>query len=276
MHLPKTPIKYFRGDPWTIVEEGFDPAYQRVSESVFSVANEFMGVRGYFEEGYSGDHLLGSYFNHLYEMMDIHHDQVFKGFITQGAAMINAVDWLYTRLWVDGEQLDLAKSKFSGFTRKLDMRQGIFTREFVWETASGKKLKVTFLRFTDMQSTHLGCQRIMVEPLNFSGEVQFRCGLDFNTHYEIGAGWDQTGKGGFQQSGQIINFWKCERKGAVDDGWAIQAQTARSGHPIVLQLPASFRTGIDPLPRARGKVHRRGFCPGGATRRRRARWIKWW
>ena len=89
MHLSKTPIQYFRGDPWMIVEEGFDPAYQRVSESVFSLANEFMGVRGYFEEGYSGDHLLGSYFNHLYEMMDIRHDQLFKGFITQGAAMIN-------------------------------------------------------------------------------------------------------------------------------------------------------------------------------------------
>ena len=69
MHLPKTPINYFTGDPWTIVEKGFDPAYQRVAESVFSVANEFMGVRGYFEEGYSGDHLLGSYFNHLYELM---------------------------------------------------------------------------------------------------------------------------------------------------------------------------------------------------------------
>ena len=237
MHLPKTPIKYFRGDPWMIVEEGFNPAYQRVSESVFSVANEFMGVRGYFEEGYSGDHLLGSYFNHLYEMMDIHHDQVFKGFITQGAAMVNAVDWLYTRLWVDGEQLDLAKSKFSGFTRKLDMRQGVLTREFVWETASGKQLKLTFLRFTDMQTTHLGCQRIILKPLNFSGTVQFRCGLDFNTHYEIGAGWDQTGKGGFQQSGQVINFWKREHKGAVDDGWAIQAQTARSG----IQLFSSFR-----------------------------------
>jgi maltose phosphorylase len=237
MHLPKTPIKYFLGDPWTIVEEGFDPAYHRVSESVFSVANEFMGVRGYFEEGYSGDHLLGSYFNHLYEMMDIRHDQVFKGFITQGAAMINTVDWLYTRLWVDGEQLDLAQSKFSGFIRQLDMRRGILMREFTWETASGKQLHVTFERFTDIQSTHIGCQRITVKPLNFSGEVKFRCGLDFNTHYEIGAGWDQTEKGGSQRSGQIINFWTCTRKGPVSDGWAIQAHTARSGH----QLFSSFR-----------------------------------
>ncbi len=237
MHMPKTPIKYYRGDPWTIVEEGFDPAYQRVSESVFSLANEFMGVRGYFEEGYSGDHLLGSYFNHLYEMMDIHHDQVFKGFVTQGAAMLNAVDWLYTRIWLDGEQLDLATSKFSGFTRKLDMRQGILTREFVWETISGKKLLVTFIRFTNIQSTNVGCQRIIFKPLNFSGMIQIRSGLDFNTHYEIGAGWDQTGDSSRQQDGRIINFWKCVQKGVVENGWGIQAQTARSGH----QLFSSFR-----------------------------------
>jgi maltose phosphorylase len=230
MHLPKTPINYFSGDPWTIVEEGFDPAYQRVSESVFSVGNEFMGVRGYFEEGYGGDHLLGSYFNHLYELMDIRHDQLFKGFVTQGAAMLNAVDWLYTRIRIDGEQLDLAKSTFSDFTRRLDMREGVLTREFVWQTASGKHLKLTFTRFTDMASTRLGCQRIVFEPLDFSGTVEVSAGLDFNTNYEIGAGWDQTGGGG--QTGEVINFWETCRKGPVEGGWAIQAQTLRSGHQL--------------------------------------------
>jgi maltose phosphorylase len=228
--MPKTPMNYFHGDPWTIVEEGFDPAYQRISESMFSVANEFMGVRGYFEEGYSGDHLLGSYFNHLYEMMDIRHDQLFKGFVTQGAAMINAVDWLYTRLWVDGERLDLAKSVYSDFTRKLDMRRGVLDRDFVWQTATGKHLRVSFARFTDMQSTRLGCQRIVLEPLDFSGTVEVRVGLDFNTNYEIGAGWDQTGGG--SRTGEIINFWKCLRKGAAGKGWAIQAETLRSGHQL--------------------------------------------
>ena len=105
-----------------------------------------MGVRGYFEEGYSGDHLLGSDFNHLYEMMNIHHDQVFKGFITQGAAMINAVDWLYTRLWVDGEQLDLGSRNFRNFPAS-SRCVGILSREFIWETASGKQLLMAFLAF---------------------------------------------------------------------------------------------------------------------------------
>jgi maltose phosphorylase len=230
MHLPKTPINYIKGDPWTIVEEGFDPSFQRISESVFSVANEFMGVRGYFEEGYSGDHLLGSYFNHLYELMDIRHDQLFKGFVTQGAAMLNAVDWLYTRIRIDGEQLDLAKSSFSDFTRRLDMRAGVFTREFVWQTASGKHLKLTFVRFTDMESTRLGCQRIVLEPLDFSGTIDLSVGLDFNTNYEIGAGWDQTGGGG--KTGEVINFWQTRRKSPAEGGWAIQAETLRSGHQL--------------------------------------------
>jgi maltose phosphorylase len=239
MHMPKTPISYFHGDPWTIVEDGFDPAYQRVSESVFSVGNEFMGVRGYFEEGYGGDHLLGSYFNHLYELMDIRHDQLFKGFVTQGAAMLNAVDWLYTRLRVDGEQLDLAKSAYSEFTRKLDMRRGVLDRDFVWQTATGKHLKVSFARFTDLQSTRVGCQRIVLEPLDFSGRVEVSIGLDFNTHYEIGAGWDQTG--GERQTTDVINFWQTRRKGPIDGGWAIQAETLRSGH----QLFSSFNVLAD-------------------------------
>jgi maltose phosphorylase len=250
MHLPKTPIKYFKGDPWTIVEEGFDPAYQRVAESVFSLGNEFMGVRGYFDEGYSGDHLLGSYFNHLYELMDIHHDQVFKGFITQGAAMVNAVDWLYTRLCLDGEQLDLATSEFEGFSRKLDMRSGVLTREFVWKSKSGKHLKLTFVRFTDMESTRLGCQRIILEPLNFSGSIDVRAGLDFGTQYEIGAGWDQTD--GADRTGGV-NFWQCRKEGPVHGGWAIQAETLRSGHQLFssffLQSDQTLRT--EPVDKAK-------------------------
>lgn len=42
MHLMKRPEKYYRGDPWTIAEEGFNPEKQRLSESIFSVSNEYM------------------------------------------------------------------------------------------------------------------------------------------------------------------------------------------------------------------------------------------
>ncbi len=242
MHLVKTSEKYFKVDPWLVVEEGFDPAKQRLSESIFSVANEFMCVRGYFEEGYSGDHLLGSYFSQLYDLMDIKYPQRFKGFITEGATMLNAVDWLYTRISVDGEELDLAKVKFSDFRRTLDLRNAILKREFLWTTAQNKQLRITFLRFTNMVDTAMGCQRIIFEPLNFSGEVKVCSGLDFDTIYELAAGWDQTeGTGSSLEKKENLNFWTCQRKELTDGLYCIQARTERSK----INLFSSFRLVAD-------------------------------
>ncbi len=244
MHLFKTSENYFKVDPWLVVEEGFDPRKQRLSESVFSLANEFMCVRGYFEEGYSGDHLLGSYFSQLYELLEVKYPQVFKGFVSEVAAMITAVDWLYTRITLDGETLDLAQSKFSDFKRTLNLRDAVLTREFVWTSASGKRLKLTFVRFVDLKNTALGCQRIILEPLNFSGEVKIVSGLDFNTIYELAAGWDQTQGSGAsaEQAKAQTNFWTVERSERVGDLYAIQAHTQKSG----MRLFAGFRVSGDP------------------------------
>ena len=246
MHLFKTSDKYFKVDPWLVVEEGFDPSKQRLAESIFSLANEFMCVRGYFEEGYSGDHLLGSYFSQLYDLLDVHYPQVFKGFVTEVAAMITAADWLYTRITLDGETLDLASSEFSDFRRTLDLREATLTREFVWTTRRGKKLRLRFVRFADLETTALGCQRIVLEPVNFSGEVQIVSGVDFDTVYELAAGWDQTqgsgtSAGASEASRAETNFWTTERRERVGEFYAIQARTRRSG----CRLFSSFRVACD-------------------------------
>ncbi len=243
MHLFKTSERYFKVDPWLVVEEGFDPRKQRLAESVFSLANEFMCVRGYFEEGYSGDHLLGSYFSQLYEKLDVKYPQVFKGFVSEVAAMITAVDWLYTRITIDDETLDLASSRFSDFRRSLDMREATLTREFIWTTRSGKRLRLKFIRFTNLESSALGCQRIVLEPLDFSGEVKIVSGLDFNTMYELAAGWDQTqGSGASRERPEAqTNFWTAERSEYAGGICAIQARTSRSG----IRLFSSFRVSVD-------------------------------
>ena len=55
--MAKKADRYFSVDPWKVVEEGFNKEYGSVAESIFSLGNEYMGVRGFFEEGYSGDSL---------------------------------------------------------------------------------------------------------------------------------------------------------------------------------------------------------------------------
>lgn len=218
--MPKIADKYLIIDPWAIVEEGFDPGRNRVSESIFSVGNEYMGVRGYPEEGYSGDSLTGSYFNGLFEEMEV--AAHYKGIIRSLRFMVNAVDWLYTRLTVDGETLDLAKSQVRDFRRTLDFRTGTYSREFIWNLESGKSLKLVFTRLVSMTNSHLGGQRITLTPLNFSGTVSVRTGLDFSIIHE-----DQ-GRG----------FWKSLRGGSSEGIHAMLAQTVNTGN----RLFSGFKT----------------------------------
>ncbi|MDR1543355.1 MAG: hypothetical protein LBS50_02890 [Prevotellaceae bacterium] len=183
--MAKTADKYFKLDPWSVIEEGFDEKHGKVAESIFSLGNEYQGVRGYFDEGYSGAKHVGCYYNGFYESLpEVGHPNTYNGFVLKNNALTNSVDWLYTRLEIDGETLDLATSQFADFQRVLDLKTGILTRSFVWETKSGKRLKLIFERFTSLVNTHLACQKISFEALNFDGEIMVTSGLDFSIHAE--------------------------------------------------------------------------------------------
>ena len=103
--MVKIAQRYLEVDPWRVVEKGFHPKQSRVSESIFALANEYMGVRGYFEEGYGGDQLIGSYFSGFYEEAPVNRQAAYKGLIDRARFMVNTVDWLFTRIEVDGEIL---------------------------------------------------------------------------------------------------------------------------------------------------------------------------
>ncbi len=185
---------YYGTDPWRILEEGFDETYAQVSESIFSLANEYMGVRGYFDEGYTGNSLIGSYFNGIYETQKVPASH-YKGIIDTTEFIVNSVDWLYTRIMAEQELLDLAFSTIKDFHRELNMRTGILTRSFVWVLKDGKELKLEFERFLSMKNAHLAGQRISMTPLNFSGTVTICAGLDFsNPHFAVGENLWNCGK----------------------------------------------------------------------------------
>jgi maltose phosphorylase len=207
---------YYKLDPWKVVEEGFDPDRNMVSESIFSLGNEYMGVRGYFEEGSYCDSLLGSYFNGVYEYSDDVNKSAYKGIIDHTHFMVNSVDWLYTRISIDNEQLDLSTVNFHNFVRVLNLKEGTLTREFIWNTKFGKRLKVKFLRFLNMNRTNEGFQRIIFEPINFSGNVDLIMALDFGTIHTT----------------RKKNYWKVIEKDASDYGAAIIGETLTSNQRI--------------------------------------------
>ncbi|NLI55251.1 MAG: family 65 glycosyl hydrolase [Clostridiales bacterium] len=176
--------RYFGLDPWKITEQGFDPAYGRVGESVFSLANEHLGVRGFFDEGYSGDSMPDCYVSGVYAVDDSL-PRSYKGIVTKTHFMVNTLNWLAVDIRFAGEQLDLHTSRFSDFSRELDLASGVLTRSFVWQTQAGKELRLLFRRFLDMDDIRFGCQEICVTPLGFDGELVMTPRLDWDVTHEL-------------------------------------------------------------------------------------------
>ncbi len=213
--MAKKADKYFISDPWQIIEEAFNPRYGEVAESIFSLGNEHMGVRGYFEEGYSGASLIGNYFNGIYEVKK-QKVSSYKGIVDTTEFMVNAVNWLYTRLRVDDEVLDLNRCHFNDFRRVLNLKDGVLTRSFIWITATGKKLKLEFERFVSMKNVYIGAQKITMTALNFDGEITVISGIDFSQNHKSAE----------------ENFWECSNLIAKDNYLSLTGTTKNTKQKI--------------------------------------------
>ncbi len=195
--MAKVADQYLEINPWKITEEGFRADRSQVSESIFALGNEFMGSRGSFEEGFSGQTLIGNYLNGIYEEAPIEHPNTYRGISTRHAFMVNSLNWFSMVIECEGETLDLAVSKHRDFVRELDLKTGIVLRTFIWETGSGRQIRLKFTRFLSMATPNLACQRVELESLGGSVEVKVEFGLDFNPpHRFIGKSpWIQQRSG---------------------------------------------------------------------------------
>ncbi|GAB6106468.1 glycoside hydrolase family 65 protein [Fusibacter bizertensis] len=187
--------RYFKIDPWKIIEEDFNPEYALVSESIFSLGNEYMGLRGYFDEDYSGNRLQGSYVNGIFETRKIPKSG-YRGMIDETEFMINSVDWTKVTIMCNDVKLDLHTVEFKQFRRELNLKNAILTRSYLWQVDASTEIRVSFERVLSMTQHHLAGQKIKIEAIRGNANVKIIASLDFsNPHESIG-----------------INLWKCSNQ----------------------------------------------------------------
>ncbi len=162
---------YIKYHEWQIIEEGFCPENNRVSESIFSIGNGKMGQRANFEEKYSGDSLNGTYIAGIYYPDKTRVGWWKNGYPEYFAKIINSTNWIGINITINGQELDLAKSKVLEFSRILDMHHGVLARKFVAELDNGNKVEVNSQRFVSIDDTELGAISYSVKALNFSGKI---------------------------------------------------------------------------------------------------------
>ncbi len=163
--------QYLQHHEWHIIEEGFNPEYNRISESVFSIGNGRMGQRANFEEHYSGDTLPGSYVAGIYYPDKTRVGWWKNGYPEYFAKVLNAPNWIGIDIAFDGEMLDLAKCEIESFRRILDMQTGRLERYVTAQFPDGRRVEIASCRFCSIADDETGAIRYSVKPLNFSGTL---------------------------------------------------------------------------------------------------------
>ena len=85
---------YIKTDEWNIIEEGFDPHLNKISESIFSLGNGRMGQRANFEEAYTGETLQGNYVAGVYYPDKTRVGWWKNGYPEYFAKVLNAANWI--------------------------------------------------------------------------------------------------------------------------------------------------------------------------------------
>lgn len=170
--------EYLKHHEWEVIEEGLNPHYNMVSESVFSLGNGRMGQRANFEEYYSGETLKGSYVAGIYYPDKTRVGWWKNGYPEYFAKVLNAPSWIGIRISIDSQVLDLAKCKVENFRRVLDMKRGLLTRSFTATLADGKTVRVESRRFCSMANGEVGAIRYSITPVNFSEKATVTLDID--------------------------------------------------------------------------------------------------
>ncbi|GAB2834415.1 glycoside hydrolase family 65 protein [Microbacterium insulae] len=166
----------FPVDPWRLVETAFDLDDVGVTETLFSVGNGYLGMRGNHPEGrHAQEH--GTFVNGFHETFPIRHAEQAYGFAEVGQTIINAPDAKVMRVYVDDEPLSLDLADVREYERVLDMRDGVLRRHILWVTPSGKDVRIDFERMVSFEEKHLAVMTIEVTVLNADAPVTVSCQL---------------------------------------------------------------------------------------------------
>lgn len=199
----------FEIHPWKVVETGLDKERMRLSESLTSTGNGYMGMRGNFEEDYTGDTHLGTYIGGVWFPDKTRVGWWKNGYPQYFGKVINAVRLNGIHVEVDGETLDLNNAQVEAFYRELDMQNGLFLRRFTVRTAQGS-VKVEAERFVSLAQKELLAVRYSLTP-DYDAHVVMRPYLDANVR-NLDSNYDET-------------FWDMLLEEETEDALALLTKT---------------------------------------------------
>ncbi|TFG82478.1 MAG: hypothetical protein E4H20_07620, partial [Spirochaetales bacterium] len=217
-------------DPdWQILEGNFhgderddDPATLRSAtfpapESLFTLSNGYIGIRGAPEEGapetgspVAGSPECGTYINGYFERTPIVYGEEAFGFARWHETIVSVPDGTGFRLFLDGVPLGCVGCTVSA-GRRLDLRKGLLERRAVWNTPDGKAVELRSERFVSLARPNVAALRLTF-TVRGNASVRLESFLDTST---ANAGAHDDPRVGAKFSGAPFGVLSSRQAGAL-------------------------------------------------------------
>ncbi len=193
---------------WQVKEYPFRREGIAHTETIFTIGNGLVGVRGSFEEGYPNDTpstLVAGIFNHQ------------EGELVP--ELVSMPNWLSFRVSVNGEECRLSEGRIIGYERILDMHSGTLKRGVLWLSPQRTVLRLLFERFASLAHPHILALRVQLQVLG-EGEytISVLSALDGTVHNPGG-----------------INHWGPQTFKAEGDHLSFYGETNQSAYRVAMQ-----------------------------------------
>lgn len=217
--------RLFAIDPWKITTTTLDKENRRLQESLTSIGNGYMGMRGNFEEQYSGDHHLGTYLAGIWYPDKTRVGWWKNGYPEYFGKVINAVNFIAMDIFINGEAVDLSVIEPEDFYMELNMQTGILTRRFK-VTIGTTTVAFAFERFLSIVKKELAAIRVKATVLTGEADITIVSKLDNHVHNEDSnydeMFWEELAKGTTNEISHLTTR-------TVENNFGIEQFTVTSG-----------------------------------------------
>lgn len=166
MNPSAVPVPVPSAPEWCLTEDSFRPGLLAHFESIFTLANGYMGVRASLET----NPLMADPGFYVAGVFDQVHGHVHE--------IVNLPSWIGIGMNVDGFPVDLRKGTMLEYRRTLDMRQGILFTHIVWRDAGMHTTRFELARLVHQTERHLALQWGRITPLDYEATVRVSSSID--------------------------------------------------------------------------------------------------
>lgn len=184
---------------WTLTSNERTQDSLLLEESLYSLGNGYLGIRGNFEEGYGEgmESIRGAYQNAFHDIIEIPYGEKLFAFPETQQKLVNVIDSQTIQIFFgeEEERFSLFEGKVLSYNRQLHLDKGYADRVIHWQSPAGKEVKLTFRRLVSFLYRELFVIETMIEPVNFFGKVKILSSINGNIANYVNPNDPRVGSG---------------------------------------------------------------------------------